>query len=286
MSAMPWTRERTGVRTLESEDIGAALKCVSVSPVVNVFVDHRIRTTRLERRILGGEIWGYFHEGELTSMCHVGANLVLVNADEDAALAFARTTLTRRPHIATMVGPRAAIEMFWSAVQHEWWPTQDQRWDQPHLEIKTDPQVSPDLKVQRTTSDQLDDLYPACVAMYREEVGTSPEVDGGRTLYRQRVSGLIDRGWSFSRIENGRVLFKAEVACASPYAAQIQGVYVAPELRGQGLATAGIATVVSEIRRNIAPVASLYLNAHNIAARTVYDRVGFKQTETFSTLMF
>lgn len=283
---MPWTRERAGVRTLESDDLGAALKCVAVSPVVNVFVDHRIRTTRLERRILGGEIWGFFRDGQLTSMCHVGANLVLVNADEEAALAFAKTTLTRRPHIATMVGPRAAITTFWDAVQHDWWVPHDERWDQPHLEMKADSKVALDLKVQRTTSDQLDVLYPACVAMYREEVGTSPEVDGGRTLYRQRVAGLIDRGWSFSRIENGKVLFKAEVACASPYAAQIQGVYVAPELRNQGLATAGIAAVVREIRTHIAPVASLYLNAHNVAARTVYERVGFHQTETFSTLMF
>jgi ribosomal protein S18 acetylase RimI-like enzyme len=286
MSAMPWTRERVGVRTLESGDIGAALACVSASPVVNVFVDHRIRTTRLERRILGGEIWGYFRDESLVSMCHVGANLVLVNADEDAAIAFAKTTLTRRPHIATMVGPRMAVDFFWSAVQHDWWVPHDQRWDQPHLEIKADPEVDGDPLVGRTTSDQLDVLYPACVAMYREEVGTSPEVDGGRTLYRQRVAGLIDRGWSFSRIEDGKVLFKAEVACASPYAAQIQGVYVAPEFRNQGLATAGIAAVVREIRSNIAPVASLYLNAHNVAARTVYNRVGFQQTETFSTLMF
>jgi ribosomal protein S18 acetylase RimI-like enzyme len=266
--------------------VGSALRCLSHNPVENVFVDHRVRSTRLERRLLGGEIWGYFDDAELRSLCHVGANLVLVNADEEAALAFARTTLDRRPHVATMVGPRAAIEAFWAAVQQDWWTPHDLRWDQPHLEIKAVPLVEGDPKVQRTTPDQLDHLYPACVAMYREEVGTSPEIDGGRTLYRQRVAGLIDRGWSFSRIEDGRVLFKAEVACASPYAAQIQGVYVAPECRNQGIATAGIATVVNEIRTGIAPVASLYLNAHNIAARTAYEKAGFRQTATFSTLMF
>lgn len=279
-------RGRCSVRTLGPEDVGTALRCLDQDPVVNVFVDHRVRSTRLERRLLGGEIWGYVRGDELLSMCHVGANLVLVNADEEAALAFARTTLDRRPHVATMVGPRAAIETFWGAVQHDWWTPQDLRWDQPHLEVRSEPMVEPDPKVQRTTTDQLDDLYPACVAMYREEVGTSPEIDGGRTLYRQRVAGLIDRGWSFSRIEDGKVLFKAEVACASPYAAQIQGVYVAPELRNHGLATAGIAAVVNEIRTGIAPVASLYLNAHNVAARIAYEKAGFRQTATFSTLMF
>jgi predicted GNAT family acetyltransferase len=279
-------RHRESVRTLGSDDLGAALACVGVDPVVNVFVDHRIRTTGMQRRLLGGEIWGCFRAGDLTSMCHIGANLVLVNADEDAALAFARTALERRPHLATMVGPRTAVETFWDAVRHDWWTPQDLRWDQPHLEIRTDPLVEPDPLVVRTATSQLDVLYPACVAMYREEVGTSPENDGGRSLYRQRVAGLIDRGWSFSRIEDGEVLFKAEVACASPHAAQIQGVYVAPEFRSRGLATAGIAAVVQHIRADIAPVASLYLNAHNLAARTAYDRVGFRQTATFSTLMF
>lgn len=283
---MQLVRHRESVRTLGSDDLGAALACVGVQPVVNVFVDHRIRTTRMQRRLLGGEIWGYFRGGDLTSLCHIGANLVLVNADDDAALAFAQTALERRPHLATMVGPRPAIETFWGAVQHDWWVPQDLRWDQPHLEMACDPLVQPDPLVVRTTSAQLDQLYPACVAMYREEVGTSPEIDGGRSLYRQRVAGLIERGWSFSRIENGEVLFKAEVACASPYAAQIQGVYVAPQFRNQGLATAGIAAVVKEIRAGIAPVASLYLNARNLAARTAYDRAGFRQTATFSTLMF
>lgn len=283
---MHLVRHRDTVRTLGSEDLGAALRCLGVDPVVNVFVDHRIRSTRMERRLLGGEIWGYFRDGELVSLCHVGANLVLVNADDAAAAAFARTALERRPHTATMVGPRLAIETFWLAVQHDWWVPRDLRWDQPHLELGADPLVESDPHVRRTTADQLDDLYPACVAMYREEVGTSPEVDGGRSLYRQRVAGLIERGWSFSRIENGRVLFKAEVACASPAAAQIQGVYVAPEFRNQGLATAGIAAVVREIHAGIAPVASLYLNAHNVAARTAYERAGFRQTATFSTLMF
>jgi len=266
--------------------VGSALLCLGRDPVVNVFVDHRIRSTRLERRLLGGEVWGYFQGDDLLSLCHVGANLVLVNADEDAALAFAQTTLDRRPHLATMVGPREAIETFWGAVQHDWWTPHDLRWDQPHLEIKSGPLVEADAKVQRTTADQLDVLYPACVAMYREEVGTSPEIDGGRTLYRQRVAGLIERGWSFSRVEAGQVLFKAEVACASPYAAQIQGVYVAPEFRNQGLATAGIAAVINEIHTGIAPVASLYLNAHNVPARTAYEKAGFRQTATFSTLMF
>ena len=72
----------------------------------------------------------------------------------------------------------------------------------------------------------------------------------------------------------------------SPYACQVQGVYVDPERRGEGLATAGMATVVDVALREIAPVVSLYVNDHNLAARGAYAAVGFQQTRTFSTIMF
>ena len=82
------------------------------------------------------------------------------------------------------------------------------------------------------------------------------------------------------------MLFKAEVACATPSACQIQGVYVDPELRGQGLAAAGMTTVVDTCLREIAPAVSLYVNAHNLPARAAYVRAGFEESGTFATLMF
>jgi predicted GNAT family acetyltransferase len=122
--------------------------------------------------------------------------------------------------------------------------------------------------------------------MYTEEVGISPEQGGAGDLYRARVLQLISRGWSFARFEEGRVVFKAEVACASPHAAQIQGVYVVPDRRGEGLASRGMAAVADIVQREIAPQVSLYVNEWNTPARRAYERVGFRQTATFATVMF
>ena len=82
------------------------------------------------------------------------------------------------------------------------------------------------------------------------------------------------------------MVFKAEVAAASPHACQVQGVYVDPSRRGEGLAAAGMAAVVRLALRDIAPVVSLYVNEHNRPARAAYARTGFQQTGTFSTIMF
>lgn len=274
------------MQVLGPADVPEALRCLEQDPVVNVFAEYRTRLTRLDSRWLGGEVWGWYVENELRSMCHVAANLVPVNCDAQASAAFARRAAQTRSSTATLVGPRPAIEDMWRVLAPAWVTPRDYRWDQPHLEISAAPAVAPDPLVRRTESAEVDLVYPACVAMYTEEVGVSPEMDGGGQLYKARVRQLVSRGWSFARIEAGRVIFKAEVACATPHAAQIQGVYVDPARRGEGLATAGMAAVVDAVLAEIAPTVSLYVNAHNVPARRAYERCGFEQSATFSTLMF
>ena len=277
---------RHGVRPLGAPDLDAFLELTNRDPVVNVFADHRARTTNLEPRWLGGEMWGRFDGGDLVAACHVGANLVPVQAGPDDARAFAERALTRSRTVSTIVGPHPAVEVFWNTVAAPWGRPRELRWLQPHLQIDGPPLVEPDPAVRRTTRADLDRLYPACVAMYTEEVGISPELGGGAELYRARVQQLISRGWSFAAFDGDELVFKAEVACASPYAAQIQGVFVPTSRRGEGLASAGMAAVVELVRREIAPVVSLYVNHWNTPARAAYERVGFRETARFSTVMF
>ena len=278
---------RRGVRILGAADLDEFLALARLDPVVNVFAEYRATTTRLEPRWLGGEMWGRFEDGRLVAACHVGANLVPVQASPEDAAAFAERAASRGRTVSTIVGPQEAVRALWDGIGFAWGPPRDARWDQPHMEISTTPAIEPDPQVRRSTLRDLDELYPACVAMYTEEVGVSPELNGGGDLYQARVGQLVNRGWSFGRYaEDGTVLFKAEVACATPYAAQIQGVYVAPSHRGQGLASAGMAAVVALVRREVAPVVSLYVNEWNTPARRAYERAGFRETARFATVMF
>lgn len=277
---------RHGVRPLGAPDLDAFLALAAIDPVVNVFADYRARTTNLEPRWLGGEMWGRFDGGNLISACHVGANLVPVQATADDARAFAERALTKGRTVSTIVGPHDAVKVLWNGVASNWGKPREVRWYQPHLEISGPSLVEADPSVRRTTKHDMAALYPACVAMYTEEVGISPEYGGGTELYRARVSQLVTRGWSFARFEKGRLIFKAEVACASPHAAQIQGVWVPPDRRGEGLAVSGMAAVVELVRSEIAPIVSLYVNDWNQPARKAYLRVGFRETSSFSTVMF
>jgi predicted GNAT family acetyltransferase len=148
------------------------------------------------------------------------------------------------------------------------------------------PLVAGDPEVRRVTEDQLDVLLPACVAMFTEEVGVSPTASDGGRLYRSRVAELIRAGRAFARIEDDEVVFKAEIGAVSPRACQVQGVWVAPHRRGQGLAAPGIATVVEAARQEIAPLVTLYVNDYNVAARATYRSIGMREVGAFASVLF
>lgn len=273
-----------GVRVLGPRDLSAARAVIARDPVINVFVDSLVQASALDPR-RGAEVWGYVDQGELQALCHVGGNLVPVEADDVAIRSFAAYALRRGRNCFQIVGPARAVQLFWSLVERQWGPPREIRPDQPFMVIDGPPLIAPDPRVRRVEPVELPALYPACVAMYTEEVGVPPQTGPDGTFYRSRVAELIRTGRAFAWIENDQVVFKAEVGAVGTGVCQIQGVWIEPSRRGQGIAAPAMAAVV-ELARTIAPVVTLYVNAFNTPALAAYERVGFRTIETFATILF
>ena len=273
-------------RVLGARDLDEVRALLAVDPVADVFVASRVELAGLETRRSGAELWGYGERGRLESACWSGANLVPVQAGPEAARAFAERARRDGRRCSSLVGPVEPLEVMWRHLRPAWGPAREVRARQPLLVLSDAPAVAPDPLVRRVRPGELDVLLPACVAMFTEEVGVSPLAGDGGALYRARVEELIGQGRAYARIEGGRVLFKAEVGAATRSACQVQGVWVAPERRGQGLGTAGMAAVVELARTHVAPVVSLYVNDYNTAARRSYEKVGFAQAGTFTSVLF
>ena len=279
-------RTRPRVRVLGPADIDAVRSLLLRDPVTHVFVDHRIRVTRMEPRWLGGEIWGYHEGNELVSLCHAAANLSPVEGTPEALDAFAARALAQGRTCGSIMGVEEEVRHLWRILGPEWGPARSIRPQQPFMVLDRAPSVEPAPQVRRVRPDELDILYPACVSMYTEELGVSPEAGGGARLYRARVAQLIAKGHAFAHIEDGHVVFKAELGAVTPHAAQLQSVWVDPAHRQRGLASGGVAAVCAQALKDVAPVISLYVNQHNVAARRTYERVGFTTTTMFATILF
>ncbi|MFF2653643.1 GNAT family N-acetyltransferase [Streptomyces sp. NPDC058045] len=278
----------TTTRVLEPSDLDAALAVLAREPVANAFVASRVHVAGLDPWRLGGEMWGWYSDGILESLCYAGANLVPLCAGPEAVRAFADRARRAGRRCSSIVGPAEATARLWRLLEPSWGPARDVRAHQPLMVTDRLPaHITPDPYVRRVRKDEMETIMPACVAMFTEEVGVSPLAGDGGLLYQARVAELVGSGRAFARIgADGQVLFKAEIGAATSEACQIQGVWVAPEYRGRGLAAPGMAAVLRYAFADIAPVASLYVNDFNTPARAAYRRVGFQETGAFMSVLF
>jgi predicted GNAT family acetyltransferase len=278
---------QTTTRVLEPSELGAALAILESDPVANAFVTSRVQVAGLDPWRLGGEMWGWYTDGRLRSLCYSGANLVPICATPEAVRGFADRARRTGRRCSSIVGPVEATTQLWRLLEPNWGPAREVRANQPLMVTEHIPEnVPPDPLVRRIRKDELDMIMPACVAMFTEEVGVSPLAGDGGLLYQARVAELVGAGRAFARIENGKVVFKAEIGAATPRACQIQGVWVDPAHRGRGLSETGMAAVVRYALADVAPVVSLYVNDYNTPARAAYRRVGFREVGAFMSVLF
>lgn len=278
---------RTGpTRVLSDRDLAAVTHLLGLDPVGSVMIAARVHASGLDPWRLGAELWGYAPDGELRAVCLAGANLVPYAADADAVAAFADRGRRQGRRCSSIVGDAEAVLDLWSQLKASWGRPRDVREQQPLMLLDTAPQVAADPAVRPVRPDELEILLPAAVAMYTEEIGFSPAGSDGGALYRARVAELIAQGRAYARIEDGEVLFKAEIGAATAQACQVQGVWTTPRLRGRGLGAAGTAAVVTAAQATVAPRVSLYVNDHNRVAQRVYERIGFRRVGTFASVLF
>lgn len=279
-------RQRLPVRPLTTSDRDAALASCARDRVANVFVAARIAEGAL--RSTPGALLGHYTDGYLDGLAWVSANVVPVGLDDEGIADTATRIVRLRRQCASIFGPSEQVVGLWKQLQSAWGPVRAIRWNQPLLATSTRPSalgVATDPAVRPARDDEVGAVVPAAAHMFTEEIGYPP-FHGSDRAYRASVAALIRRGHTFVRVEHGEVVFKADIGSLALGCAQVQGVWMHPRLRGQGLAVAAMAAVVEQIlATGLAEVVSLYVNDFNVAARATYAHCGFDQVGTFTTVL-
>ncbi|MEB3063522.1 GNAT family N-acetyltransferase [[Mycobacterium] zoologicum] len=281
MSAPPELRiEQRRVSVVR--DAAAVWRVLDADPVGSCMVAARVADHGVDPRSIGGELWT--RGGVDESLCYAGPNMIPLRGSPADLTAFADQAVSSIRRCSSLVGRAELVLPMWQRLADVWGPARDVRESQPLMALRTMPACSLDPEVRQVRPDELDAYLVAAVDMFIGEVGVDPRAgDGGRT-YRRRVANLIAAGRAWARFERGKVIFKAEVGAQSPTVGQIQGVWVHPERRGQGLGTGGTAMLAAVIV-GTGRIASLYVNDFNEVARATYERVGFIETGTFATVL-
>jgi predicted GNAT family acetyltransferase len=274
------------VRQLGESERATVERILDRDPYAGAQIAERVAAHGLNWWRAEGRIYGYGPGRRVESLIWSGAHLVPVCATTAAADAFGELLGAESRICSSIIGRADAVLALWDRLGGHWGPARDVRPNQPLLVAHTEPPIAPDPFVRLVQPDEVDQLFPAAVAMYTEEVGVSPLVDDGGRGYRRRIAELVRAKRAYARFADDRVIFKAELAIVTRRTAQVQGVWVDPEFRGRGLASAAMAAVTQDALRRVAPTVSLYVNDYNTPARRVYARCGFGSAGTFATVLF
>ena len=278
-------RTQSPVRALTMAHHDEALELCRRDPAANVFVAARIEEGAL--RTAPGSLLGFRSDGCLRSLCWASANVVPVECDAETAEAFAHRIRRWHKGCASLFGPSDQVRALWSVLEHAWGRARAVRTCQPLLATaRTSEEIGfdADPRVRFARLEEVDLILPAAAAMFTDEIGYPP-YRGSSRAYRALIAGLVTDRHTVVWVEDDEVLFKADVGSAAVDAAQIQGVWLTPRMRGLGLAEPLMAAATDLILEHVAPLATLYVNDFNAPARATYRAIGYRQVGTFTTVL-
>jgi predicted GNAT family acetyltransferase len=266
------------IRLLGRSDEQAALAYLDRQPARDVFIASRVLNDGVLRAPGWSPLWGAFAgSGELLGILHVGPNVVPAIDDVTTCEALAPTAAGSAA-TRMLVGERLAVERLWELIGPTYGAAREIRACQYVYSV--DPGslavTAPARGVARlATPVDEERVLHLSAAMYTEEMGENP-LARDPSGYRRRVQILTARGWTYVYEVGGELQFKMDIGCASNRGAQIQGVYVPPEVRGRGMGTVAMAACCNlAFERH--PTLSLYVNDFNAPAVALYERLGFRR---------
>jgi len=254
---------------------------LATAPEVNCFLSSR---AQLLEKSKNSTLLVYRNSySEIEGVTYIGGNLIPAISSRAALLSLVDHLRSKQYKFSSIVGESRTVFDLWELISHLYSEPRAIRQSQPLLSLRAVPKISGNPLVHPATLADLGEVVEVGIAMFTAEVGEVPDyVD-----YRSRSIELIGAGRTLiSRdLDNGKIIFKSDIGAIGAGAYQIHGVWVDPAQRGKGLGSAGVATLV-EYGNRFAPIASLYVNDFNHAARASYHKVGFEKVAELATIFF
>ncbi|SOJ55638.1 hypothetical protein MSIMFB_03120 [Mycobacterium simulans] len=263
-------------------DAAAVSRLFDRDPVGSCMVAEEIADHGIGTNAVGAELWTCAAADE--SLCYAGVNLIPLRGDAGDLHAFADKALSESRPYTWLIGGAELVMPMWQRLAPVWGAARYVRSDQPLLAIAGLPRCAIDPAVRQVRPDELDAYLTATATEIIAEFGVDPRLGERGSKFRGRLANLIAVGRAWARFERGEVVFKAELGVQSSSVGLIQGVWVHPERRGQGLCVPGTATIVSAIVAT-GRIACGYVNHSNVAARAAYARVGFRQVGSIASVL-
>jgi uncharacterized protein len=271
------------VELLADEAEAEVLDFLGARPLHTVVMAGFIRDNGMESPFNRGSFYGSRNSrGHLEGVSLIG-HVILVEARTVSALKAFAYLAQGCPRARMTMGEQERVACFWSYYAEGGLQPRrhcrellfEQRWlaEESHASV-------PGLR--RATLDNLHLVMPAHAEMAHAESGINPlEVDPAG--FRMRLARRIEQGRVWVWIEQGRLIFKADVISETPEVNYLEGVYIDPAERGKGY---GLRCMKQLSRTLLARTKALCLlvNEDNQEAISLFYRAGYKVSSYYDTI--
>ena len=285
---LPTADVTVSVDRLTNKERNETLAFLAERPIHTVILAGFIRDNGLESQLNRGTMYGCRNsEGRLEGVALIG-HATLVEARTQRALqkfalqAKACSESLQSPRRHMIVGEQDTIEQFWSYYAEE---GQGMRLAARELLLElrkaaNDGAVVPGLRL--ATLEDLDLIAPVHAEMAYAESGINP-LDVDPVGFRQRCVRRIEKRRVWVLLEGKDLVFKADIQADTPNVIYLEGVYVAPAYRGNGIGRQCISQLAEELLARTDSVCVL-VNEDNTKAQGLYFSSNFKMKSYYYTI--
>jgi uncharacterized protein len=270
------------VSLLGEEHLAEVLEFLSERPIHTVMMAGFIRDNGMVSEHHRGSFYGCRQDGgRLEGVALIG-HATLLETRTDRALAALAHKAQAQASTHMIMGEQERIAEFWRYYADK---GQEMRLACRELlfELKPPIEVHKEMVALRSaTAADLELIIPPQAQMAFEESGINPlEVDPEG--FRRRCLRRIEHGRTWVLVEQGKLLFKAEIVSDTPEVIYLEGIHVAPEERGKGLGRNCMSQLTLTLFLRTRSVCIL-VNERNTAAHAFYRRAGFKFRGVYDTI--
>ena len=271
------------IKVLTETDQTEVLDFLKMRPVHTVIMTSFIQDNGLESASNRGRFYGYRNPaGELEGVALIGHTTLVEARSEDALCALALKARESETPIHIMMSDGNSIESFWQYYAGE------ER--QPRLvceerlfEIKHPVMVREAIPGLRLAAkEELMPVAEAHAEVAFEESGVNP-LEKDREGFLERVLRRIEQGRVWVVFDKNKLVFKADVIAETTDVMYLEGIYVNPENRGQGIG-ANCLSQLSRILLEKVKYVCLLSNVDFRQAHSAYQRAGFKSKDCCVTM--
>lgn len=259
-----------------------ALEFLSAQPVHNVYMAGFIRDNGLVSPLNRGTFYACRDgAGRLEGVALIGHVTQLDVRTSRAMQAFAKVAQTC-PSVHVVMGESAMVHDFWADYSSG---GQEMRVACRELLLEQKLPIEAGETAAGLRPAAIDDLpliLRVQAAMAVAECGVNPlttDPDG----FRARCTRRIERGRIWVLVENGKLIFKADIMAETPEAVYLEGVYVNRRHRKRGHGRRCLLTL-GRILLSRSGTVCLLVNERNVVAQSFYHSVGYKLRSLYDTV--